>query len=137
MKVTPRTEETAKKLSGRKVLPPGPRIARIIGATPKLTKKKGEDMIELELLVTDSEGNERILRDWLTDNALGSLKLLHCVEAVGATAKYEAGEITPADFPGHDVIVRVAIKKQRNFPDVNEVIDYRFADASAVNLPSV
>jgi hypothetical protein len=134
VKVTPRTEETAKKLSERKVMPPGWRIARINSAAPKLTKKKGEEMIELELLVKDSDGNERLLRDWLTDNALGSQKLLHVVEAVGAKAKYDAGEISHTDFPGHDVGVRLAIKKQRLFPDTNEVIDYRSADSSVVSL---
>src|ERR1700730_14683802 len=92
-------------------------------------------MIELTVVVPDAAGNERTLRDWLTDTTLGAAKLRHACEAVGALARYEAGEIGQADFPGHDVRVKISVEKRRGFPDQNRIDDYAAAsDSRVVNL---
>jgi hypothetical protein len=67
-----------------------------------------------------------------TDTALGAAKLRHACEAVGALDRYESGEITQDDFPGHDVQVKIIIEKRRGFPDQNRIVDYRPATAGRV-----
>jgi len=131
MKTTPRSEADAQKVSRRALLLAGWHDARIAEATEK-PSKRGNDMIELGVIVLDADGNERTLRDWLTDSSLGALKLRHAAEAVGALARYEAGEIGQADFPGHDVRVLVAIEKRRGYPDANKIDDYAAASAGRV-----
>jgi hypothetical protein len=109
-------------------------VARIIEAAEKLSKS-GKPMIELTLSVPDAKGNERQLRDWLLPTSkLGALKFRHCCEAVGALAQYEAGSIAAEDFPGNDVRVKIAIKKQRGYPDTNVIEDYAAVASPVVNL---
>ena len=43
----------------------------------------------------------------------------------GALAKYQAGNLEAADFPGHDVRVKISIEKQRGYPDQNRIDDKR------------
>lgn len=135
MKTTPRSEADAQKASRRALLKPGWRDARIIEAVEKPAKSSGRDMIELAVTVPDGDGGERTLRDWLTDSTLGALKLRHAAEAVGALAQYEAGEIGQADFPGHDVSVKISVEKRRGYPDSNKIDDYRAAAAAGVVTP--
>ena len=63
---------------------------------------------------------------------MAALKLRHAAEAVGALAKYDAGEIGAADFPGHDVQVKLTVQKRRGYPDANAVEDYAPAEAGRV-----
>ena len=108
--------------------------ARIDTARETLSKAQNE-CFELGVIVRNAAGDERTFKDWLTATKFGMLKLLHCIEAVGASEKYNAGhEITEDDFPGHDVEVKLAIEKKRGFPDRNVIEDYRAAAASVVNL---
>ena len=86
--------------------------------------KAGNDMIELLVAVRAADGSEREFRDWLVGSDRGALKLRHAAEAVGALAKYEAGEIGQDDFPGHNVRVKVIIEKRRGYPDQNRIEDY-------------
>jgi len=125
------SEGDAKKASRRTLLAAGEHAARITEAVEK-PSKAGRDMIELTVIVPAADGSERTLRDWLTDSSLGALKLRHAAEAVGALAKYEAGEIGQADFPGHDVRVKVSIEKRRGYPDANRIDDYAAAMAGRV-----
>jgi len=131
VRTTPRTEADAFKASRRTLLPAGWHDARITEAIEK-PSKRGNDMIEIAALVPDGDGGERTLRDWLTDSTLGALKLRHAAEAVGALAKYEAGEIGQGDFPGHAVQVKLSVEKRRGYPDSNKIEDYRAAAAAGV-----
>lgn len=131
MRLTPRSEADAAKAARRTLLKPGMHDARIVEAVEK-PSKAGNDMIELAVIVLDADGNERTLRDWLTNSTLGALKLRHAAEAVGALARYDAGEIGQADFPGHDVRVKISIEKRRGYPDANRIDDYAAAAASRV-----
>jgi hypothetical protein len=135
MKTTARSETEAVRASSRTLLRAGWHDdARIVEAVEK-PSKRGNDMIELTVVVPDAAGEERTLRDWLTDTTLGAAKLRHACEAVGALARYEAGEIGQADFPGHDVRVKISVEKRRGFPDQNRIDDYAAAsDPRVVNL---
>jgi hypothetical protein len=131
MRITSRSEAEAAKASSRKLLKAGMHDGRITEAIEK-PSKAGNDMIELVVVVPDADGNERTLRDWLTDSTLGALKLRHAAEAVGALARYDAGEIDQSDFPGHDVRVKIGIEKRRGYPDTNRIEDYAPAAAARV-----
>ena len=123
MKVAVHSETEARKASQRKLLSAGQYPARIIEAVEKASKA-GNDMIELLVTVRGADGKERELRDWLVGNDRGALKLRHAAEAVGALAKYEAGEIGQNDFPDHNVRVKIIIEKRRGYPDQNRIDDY-------------
>jgi hypothetical protein len=94
--------------------------------------RRGNPMIEVLLAVYDGEGATREYRDWLTTSERGAEKLRHACEAVAALAKYDAGEISQDDFPGHACQVRLDIEKKRGFPDRSVIIDYKPASASGV-----
>jgi hypothetical protein len=130
---TPHSETDALNLSRRKLLPAGWQDARILEACEK-PSRQGRDMIELLVGIADANGVERQLRDWLTDTTLGAAKLRHACEAVGALARYEAGEIGQADFPGHVCRVRISTEKKKGYPDRNIIEDYAMAAARVVNL---
>jgi hypothetical protein len=133
MKTTPRTEADAVRASRRSLLPAGWHPASITEAAEKRSKA-GNDMIEVTVMIRDAAGEDRTLRDWLTDRALGAAKLRHAADTVGALAKYEAGEISQDDFPGHDVMVKIAVEKKRGFDPRNVIEDYRAASSSVVPL---
>jgi hypothetical protein len=109
---------------------------RIAEAIEKPSKRSGKDMIELTIIVTDADGNERTFLDWLTDSPLGAIKLRHACEAVGALSRFEAGEIGQADFPGHDVRVKLGVEKKRGYPDRNVIEDYAASAAAVIALRS-
>ncbi|OYV38965.1 MAG: hypothetical protein B7Z80_08640 [Rhodospirillales bacterium 20-64-7] len=123
MRIAVHSEAEARRASLRKPLPDGQYLARIVEAF-ETTSKAGNDMIELRVVVRGKDGDEREFRDWLVGNDRGALKLRHAAEAVGALAKYEAGEIGQDDFPGHDVRVKIIVEKRRGYPDQNRIEDY-------------
>jgi hypothetical protein len=122
MKTTPRSETEAEKVSKKDAIKPGWYPARITEAVEK-PSRKGNEMIELVAELVDGDGKGRTFLDWLTNNALGAQKLRHAVVAVGALAKYEAGQIHQSDFPGHNVDVRIVTEKSR-FGNRNVIVDY-------------
>jgi len=125
VKVTPRSEAEARKVSNKTVRKDGWYPARITGASEKPTRR-GHEMIELVAESPDSEENGFRLLDWLTNNSLGAQKLRHAAVAVGALSKYEAGKIDQSDFPGHDVDVKLATDKSK-FGNRNVIVDYAVA----------
>jgi hypothetical protein len=134
MKPPVRSEAVALKVSRRDLIIPGWRPGRIAEAVEK-TDKRGNPMFELLVTVTDEDGNERQLRDFLTSYDFGALKMRHAIEAVGALDRYEAGEEIMQDlFPGHDVLVKIGVQKgTRNFPGEHNIIeDFRAATAAPV-----
>jgi len=135
MRTTFRTEAEAHSAS-RRVMLSGWHEGRIAEAIEKPSKRSGKDMIELTIIVTDADGNERTFLDWLTDSPLGAIKLRHACEAVGALSRFEAGEIGQADFPGHDVRVKLGVEKKRGYPDRNVIEDYAASAAAVIALRS-
>jgi hypothetical protein len=131
MKTPALSEDAAKRASSRKLLRGWHDAATITEAIEK-PSKAGNDMIELTVVVQDGAGEERTLRDWLTATPLGALKLRHAAEAIGALDRYDAGEISQEDFPGHVVRVKIGIQKRRGYPDQNQIEDYAPAASAAV-----
>jgi hypothetical protein len=81
---------------------------------------------------------DREIKVYLTDTPRGRLLLRHACQAVGALAKFEAGEIAAADFIGQHVRAKIDIEKgRRGYPDRNVIVDVAAADTSSVvNLRS-
>lgn len=132
MKVTIRSDAEAAKASRRTLLRSGSYDALIREAVEK-ELKRGNEMIDVSVVVYDGEGGEREFRDFLTNTTLGALKLRHACEAVGALAKYESGDISATDFAGSNVRVKIGTEKRRGWPDRNIIEDY-LATASVVHL---
>lgn len=128
MKVTVRTEEEIAELN---LWPAGEYGFEIAAATDKISKIKpdgtgGNEMIELKVAIFNSEGNQRILFDYLMDTAQMAYKLRHAAEACGILAKYEAGNLLASDFHGKTGHAKVRIQKDKtgNYPDKNVISDY-------------
>jgi hypothetical protein len=95
----------------------------------------GNNMLVARLTVTDPEGNKHDLRDHiLTDLAVAALKLRHLVQAVGALAKYEQGQLDEADFVGRVVCVKIGINKRGPYAGRAVILDYRPASSQVVNI---
>jgi hypothetical protein len=135
MKTTPLSETEARKLAARRLLRPGMYEGTITAAVDAVSKANNE-MLVLDVSIIDS-GDTRILRDWLTNTKISAAKLRHAAEAVGALAQYEAGELSPDDFLGRAVRVKVGVEKRRSYPDRNAIEDYAATvNSSVVNLRS-
>lgn len=93
MRVTSRSEDEAKRVSKRKVLKPGWYPAEFKEVTEKVSKNDNE-MLECGLLVTDTNGDQFPVTDWLVEAAggAGAAKLRSAVVAVDALERYEAGK---------------------------------------------
>jgi hypothetical protein len=134
--VKPRSEDEAKRASSRKQRRPGWYPAEFNEVTEKTSKAENE-MLECGLLVTDANGDQFPVTDWLVDVDAGAAKLRSAVIAVDALARYEAGQIGAEDFIGRRVEVKIIIQKRRGFRDRMAVEAYRAASASSVvNLRS-
>ena len=136
MKTTPRSEADAKRASRPELLRPGWTEGEIREASEHRSQR-GNHTIELFIAIAAPDGAERLFKDWLTSAPLGALKLRHAVEAVGALAQYDAGEISANSFVGHLCRVRIAIEKKRGYPDRNIIIDYAAANSRVDYLREV
>jgi hypothetical protein len=133
--VKPRSEDEAKRASSRKQRRPGWYPAEFNEVTEK-TSKADNEMLECGLLVTDTNGDQFPVTDWLVDVDAGAAKLRSAVIAVDALARYEAGEIGAEDFVGRPVEVKIVIVRRRGFRDRLAVEAYRpVSAASVVSFP--
>ena len=137
MKTPAYTEAAATEASRRTLLAPGWIDGAMIREAVERPSARGNDMIELVIAVPDGRGGERLFRDYLTNSPLGALRLRHASEAVGALDRYNAGEISASDFPGHAVRVKIGIEKKRGYAPRNVIEDYGVAEARVVNLREV
>jgi hypothetical protein len=131
VRFTPRTEADARNRAQRRLLKAGWCKGRFCQATERLSHANN-DMIEVVVAILDDNGNEHELRDWFTDSPAAAAKFRHACEAIGVIATYERGEITPDDLVGHELEVRIGVRKQRGWPDSNVIEDYRAALAARV-----
>jgi hypothetical protein len=128
MKTSGRSESALQQAASPKLVPPG-EYDGIFQQAVEQESKRNNAMLAAVIGV---QGHE--IRDYLVDVGIGALKLRHACAAVGALAKYEAGEISAADFVGKAVRVKIAIEKKRGFSDRNVIEDYIAAAAQVVNL---
>jgi hypothetical protein len=98
--------------------------------------QQGNEMFDVRVVI-NADGNTREIRDFLNDTKRGGLKFFHACAAVGVGAKYEAEqEISPYDFIGKVVRVKIGVEKRRGFPDRNCIEDYEAPAAEVVKLRS-
>jgi hypothetical protein len=133
LRIQPKSETEARKASRHALVPAGWHNACITEASDYVSKA-GNDVIQLVAVVTAPHGSERTFRDWLTASDRGAQKTRNCCFAAGALHAYEAGEVSADLFPGHEVRVKIGIRKQRGWPDQNIIEDYAATDAAVVRL---
>ena len=131
------TEAAAIEASRRTLLAPGWIDGAMIREAVERPSARGNDMIGLVIAVPDGRGGERLFKDYLTSTPLGALRLRHASEAVGALDRYNAGEISASDFPGHTVRVKIGVEKRRGYAPRNIIEDYAAAEARVVSLREV
>lgn len=132
MKTPALSEGEAKKASERRLLKVGWYPALIREAVER-ESRRGNEMIEVLVVVTDPGGNgDREFRDYLSGTAgLGAAKLRHACEAIGCLDRYESGAISQDDFPGKAVRVKLDIERRRGYEPRNVLVDYASVDATA------
>ena len=135
VKVTPRSEEEARRVSSRELIKPG-WVDSIIDEATDTLSRRNNPMIAVRHLVQMPDGSQRELPDWLLDADAVADKFRSAVVSVDALDRYEQGEITADDFAGRTVQIRVGIEKRRGQPDRNYVEQYRAAASSVVPLRS-
>jgi hypothetical protein len=129
MEITPMTEADALRAAKRTLLKPGIHPARCIEAFDR-PSDKGNGVMELTFEMADG----RHLKAWPANTKMGQLLLRHAADSVGQLPAYEAGRLSQDMFPGHDVRLRLSIRKRRGYPDSNQVDDILPADSSVVTL---
>lgn len=110
MKFRPMSREEADK-KRFSVLEPGRYNARIVHAE-ETTSKAGNDMFVVELEVFGPDGPV-IVKDYLLPTPKMIWKLLHLAEALGIEAKYQAGEMRPADVVERSCCVDTVLEKPK------------------------
>jgi hypothetical protein len=84
------------------------------------------------IVVPDADGNERTFRDYLTDTALGAVKLRQACEAAGALRVTKAARSATPIFPGMMCGSKLGARNKRGYPDRNVIEDYAASSASSV-----
>lgn len=122
MRFTPKTEEDlAGERSKFGPWPNGTYDFEVMEADDA-TSKAGNDMIVLDLMVYDSHGNNRKVRDWLVETVAAKLK--DACRAVGLHAAYDGGNIAARDFVGRSGKLKLGTQTQEGFDPRNKVTGY-------------
>lgn len=121
MKFAPKTDAEVKQDS-EKLWDAGMYDFEVLNGTDK-TSKAGNEMIQLRIKIFSSEGEEKIIYDYLMESI--GYKLRHACEAMGLLGKYEGGELVGGDFEGCTGRLKLRVgKPQEGYATKNEVGDY-------------
>lgn len=139
METTPYSKAQAGALyaSLREPIKPGWVEDATISEAVERPSARGNMMIELSIVVRDGHGGERILKDYLTNTPLGALRLHSACEAVGALDRYNAGKISPDDFIGKIVRVKLSVERSRRYGQRNIIEEFAAAEVRIVSLRGV
>lgn len=123
MSYTPKTEE---ELAKEGLMPDGIYDFKVVETSDK-PSKKGNDMYTLKLHVYDTDGNARVVYDYIAlGNNFGERKLRHAADACALLDIYSTGKLKPSDFK--DTEGKLQIKIQDGNVDYplpkNVVADY-------------
>lgn len=119
MRVNPKTEEEVQEDG---LLPAGIYDFEVTDAEDT-TSKKGNDMVVLKLTISDADGRDRIVVDYLLEAI--AYKLRHFASAVGLLKEYESGNLPAHLMKGRTGQCKLRIKPaQDDFRAKNEVSDY-------------
>lgn len=124
MNFPPKTEE---QLQLENLIEEGTFLFEVVSAEEKLSQA-GNEMIQMNLKVYDSQGNSHHIFDFLME-AMG-FKLLHFCNAVGLSEIYKAGRLTAQDCEYKTGMA--VIKHQKDKRDTDKlrafVYDYKESD---------
>lgn len=123
MEFEPKTEE---QIIEDMLWPEGDYAFEILSGVDKISKK-GNEMIELNLQVFNSEGNFIFVYDYLLESM--KFKLLHISQACGLYEKYMTGRLIGDDFKGKAGMLKLGRQDAQNgYPAKNVVDDYIVPD---------
>lgn len=131
MKFQPKKDE---ELGAYGVLPAGTYDFVVSKAIDKVSKA-GNEMIELELVVSSTEGAKSKVYDYLLE-AL-SWKLKHFCASVGLLKQYEAGILTAERCKDLKGVCEITLQKDESgiYHDKNVVKDYVAANVNNEDVP--
>lgn len=131
MQFSPKQES---ELNNFVLFPKGDYDFEVIKAHDK-TSMSGNDMIELELDIFDSNGNKCRVYDYLLEKI--AYKLKHFCDSVGLTTEYEKGTLVADMCLNRNGKCRVDIKHDNTgvYSDKNIIKDYLPADIDKSDLP--
>ncbi len=114
------------------LLPEGDYDFQVRNASDTTSKKTGNEMIKLELIVWSKEGKEHVVFDYLLEAMPHKVK--HFADSVGIEHKYSAGGYEASDCVNRSGKVKI-IKEdgQGSFQAKNSVKDYIPRDKNAPN----
>jgi hypothetical protein len=118
------TEEEDKS---RHLFPKGEYNFSIRSVVEKKTKNGSNNMLEIELLVKDSNGREMIVKDWIVLVEQMGWKLRHFSNACNLLDKYDSQLLEARDFFDKKGIVKLTIREYQSetgMRTVNSVEDY-------------
>jgi hypothetical protein len=114
--------KSQQELNESRLLPKGDYDFEIVDAW-ETHSTAGNEMIELEVRISDGNGLSRKLADYLVPKR--PEKLRHCAAACGVLDRYEAGEVSESDFKGKRGRLKLGVERaKRGFPPRNIIQDY-------------
>jgi hypothetical protein len=140
MQFTPKSEEQIQKeeqersflweagLYGFEIIE-GFKFGQNYEATSNTKSKNDNDMIKLVVRVSNHEGRQQIIMDYLLE-AMPS-KLRHAAYACGLGDKYELGNLSAEQFIGKSGMLELAIKKGE-LKDKNDPQSERYSDRNSI-----
>lgn len=117
------------------VLPAGTYTFVVVKAVDK-TSKAGNEMIEMEIVVSSTEGTKSKVYDYLLE--VLAWKLKHFCQSTGLSKQYETGMLTADMCKGAEGVCVLAVQKKDesgNYHDKNVIKDYVVADIKNEDLP--
>lgn len=102
----------------------------VVSIEQKLTKSGNYEMLALEIEVTDNQGRQRKMKDWIVLMDEMGWKLRHFAATCGLLDKYENRTLRPADFLKRNGVVRIAVGERKDADGnktgqkQNHVVDY-------------
>ncbi len=140
MKYTPKSEAELEKEKqdaiNSSLLPNGEYDFEVLQSSDK-PSNAGADMITLKLNVFDSNGEGRIIFDYLTE-AMG-WKIRHAADACGLIGSYEAGTLCASNFDFATGKVKIKTQKgNKEYPNPKNVVeDYVKRNSAAPAVANV
>lgn len=125
MKYEPKSEEVLEKerqdAINASLMPNGEYDFEVVAVSDK-PSKEGNDMITLKLNVYDSDGNGRIIFDYLT--AAMGYKLRHAADSCGLLSIYESGSLVASGFENRSGKVKIKTQKgNKDYPNPKNVVE--------------
>ena len=124
MRFTPLSEDEAAAQSAD-LLPEGQYDYEIREASEEVSKASGAEMVKLEVWVYASDGNRRLVFDYLVSSERAAWRLRSFAESCNLLEQYKTGSLMVADIVGRTGRCQLAIQKaDGNWPAKNIIKGY-------------